>query len=323
MDQDVVIAEGLTKRFGGLLAVDHLDLRIRRGEIFGFLGPNGSGKTTTIRMLSGLLDPTEGTASVLGYDIRTQSELIKERIGYMSQRFSLYEDLTVWENLDFYAMVYEVPRRARAERVEALIRMAGLEGREEELVAHLSGGMKQRLALGCAIIHRPEVLFLDEPTAGVDPASRRGFWDLIYRLAQEGITVVVTTHYMDEAEHCDTLGFLYRGKLIAQGPPEEIRSGQIGGWVYEIDGRPLAEAMDLLKTLPGALHVFRYGSLIHLVLQPGRLSAEEIAQALTSRGIETARVEPIMPTVEDVFVSLMEREEASAGLASSSPTPNL
>jgi ABC-2 type transport system ATP-binding protein len=306
--EDTVIAEGLTKRFGGLVAVDHLNLRIRKGEIFGFLGPNGSGKTTTIRMLCGLMDPTEGTASVLGYDVRSQSEQIKERIGYMSQQFSLYQDLTVRENLDFYATMYGVPRKARAERVKPLIRMAGLEGREGEMVAHLSGGMKQRLALGCAIIHRPGVLFLDEPTAGTDPSSRRGFWDLVYQFAQEGITVMVSTHYMDEAEHCDTLGFLYRGKFIAKGPPGEIRSGQNGLRVYEIDCRPLIEAMDHLKALPGVLYVFRYGNLVHIVVEADRLPVEVIAPALTSRGIETVRVEPIMPTVEDVFVSLMTKE---------------
>ncbi|NTU84233.1 MAG: ABC transporter ATP-binding protein, partial [Chloroflexales bacterium] len=210
-----VEAEGLTRRFGGFVAVDNLSLQVEPGEVFGFLGPNGSGKTTTIRMLCGLLAPSAGTGRVLGFDIGRESEAIKARIGYMSQKFSLYPDLRVRENLGFYADVYGVPRRERAARMAELVAMAGLSGREAELTANLSGGWKQRLALACAIVHRPQMLFLDEPTGGVDPEARRAFWDLIYQLAQRGVTVFVTTHYMDEAEHCHRIGLMYGGRLVA------------------------------------------------------------------------------------------------------------
>jgi ABC-2 type transport system ATP-binding protein len=214
--------ENLTKRFGDRIAVNNLSISIKKGSIYGFLGPNGSGKSTTIRMLCGLLTPTSGTGTVLGFDVMTQSEEIKQRIGYMSQKFSLYEDLTVEENLDFYAGVYQITGEERKRRKAELIEMAGLTGRERQIAGSLSGGWKQRLALSCALLHQPELLILDEPTAGVDPVSRRIFWEAIHRLAEQGITVLVTTHYMDEAQTCDWIGFIFFGDLLAQGTPQEL-----------------------------------------------------------------------------------------------------
>ncbi|GEC90217.1 MULTISPECIES: ABC transporter ATP-binding protein [Brevibacillus] len=214
--------EQLTKRFGDRVAVNSLTLTVPRGSIYGFLGPNGSGKSTTIRMLCGLLTPTTGKGTVLGFDVMTQSEEIKQRIGYMSQKFSLYEDLTVEENLDFYAGVYRLGAAERKERKAELIEMAGLTGREKQLAGSLSGGWKQRLALSCALLHKPELLILDEPTAGVDPVSRRIFWDVIHELAKQGITVLVTTHYMDEAQTCDWIGFIFFGNLLAEGTPQAL-----------------------------------------------------------------------------------------------------
>lgn len=214
--------EQLTKRFQDRVAVNSLTLSVPTGSIYGFLGPNGSGKSTTIRMLCGLLSPTSGRGTVLGYDVMTQSEEIKQRIGYMSQKFSLYEDLTVEENLDFYAGVYRLDREERRRRKAELIEMAGLTGRERQLAGSLSGGWKQRLALSCALLHQPELLILDEPTAGVDPVSRRIFWEVIHDLAKQGMTVLVTTHYMDEAQTCDWIGFIFFGNLLAQGTPQEL-----------------------------------------------------------------------------------------------------
>jgi len=307
LDRDTyaVVTSGLTRRFGNTLAVDHVDLTIKRGEVYGFLGPNGAGKSTTIRMLCGLLDPTEGTGYVLGHDIATEPERIKEKIGYMSQRFSLYEDLTVRENLDFYASIYSVPKEIKQTRIEQMIQMADLTGRERELAAHLSGGWKQRLALGCSIIHKPQLLFLDEPTAGVDPVSRRNFWDLIYRLSEEGITVVATTHYMDEAEHCDSLGFIYQGRITAQGSREEIKANALKGGVLEIDCQPMREATQVLEQLPRVAEVVRFGNSIHVVMEDGGPSAAEIETRLASQGIKVSRAEVATPSIEDIFVSFV------------------
>ncbi len=300
-----VVTKGLSKRFGKILAVDHIDLIIKRGEVYGFLGPNGAGKSTTIRMLCGLLDPTEGTGYVLGHDIATEPERIKEKIGYMSQRFSLYEDLTVRENLDFYASIYSVPKEIKQTRVEQMVQMADLTGREGELAAHLSGGWKQRLALGCSIIHKPQLLFLDEPTAGVDPVSRRNFWDLIYRLSEEGITIVATTHYMDEAEHCDSLGFIYQGRITAQGSREEIKANALKGGVLEIDCQPMREATQLLEQLPGVAEVVRFGSTMHVVMEEGGPTPTEVEARLTSAGLKVNRAEVTTPSIEDIFVSFV------------------
>lgn len=219
---DAVVAEGLTRRFGTLVAVDHVSFSIIRGEVFGVLGPNGSGKTTTIRMLCGLLEPSEGTARVAGFDVRTDPEEVRRRIGYMSQQFGLYDDLTVGENLDFYSSLYGLVGAEKADRARELVDYLDLEERINQLVGTLSGGWKQRVALACAIAHKPTVLFLDEPTAGVDPAARRRFWEIIYSLAKSGTTIVVTTHYMDEATRCQRLAFLSRGHLIALGTADEV-----------------------------------------------------------------------------------------------------
>jgi ABC-2 type transport system ATP-binding protein len=222
-DDFAVVVENLEKRFGGFVAVDRVSFQVRRGEVFGFLGPNGAGKSTTIRMLCGILAPTAGHGTVAGFDIRTQPEQIKANIGYMSQRFSLYQDLTVEENIDFYSGIYCIPAEKKQERREWVIEMSGLSGHSRHLTSTLSGGWKQRLALGCAILHEPPIVFLDEPTSGVDPISRRRFWDLIYELSNRGVTVFVTTHYMDEAEYCNRLGLIYRGGLIALGTPHELK----------------------------------------------------------------------------------------------------
>lgn len=220
---NVIEVSGLTKRFGDFTAVDGISFGVKKGEIFGFVGPNGSGKSTTIRMLCGILDATSGSASVLGFDIGKDPEKIKEKIGYMSQKFSLYEDLTVYENLEFYAGVYQVPPEKMRAKIDEILKLAGLEDRESDLTANLAVAFKQRLALGCAIIHHPDLLFLDEPTAGVDPITRREFWNHLYLLAEQGKTSFVTTHYMEEAERCTTLGFIFNGKIIALGSPKEVR----------------------------------------------------------------------------------------------------
>lgn len=219
-----VVVENLEKRFGSFVAVDRISFQVDRGEVFGFLGPNGAGKSTTIRMLCGILAPTAGRGTVAGFDIRTQPEQIKAHIGYMSQKFSLYQDLTVEENIDFYSGIYCIPREKKRERKEWVIEMSGLAEHRHHLTSILSGGWKQRLALGCAILHEPPIIFLDEPTSGVDPISRRQFWDLIYDLSSRGVTVFVTTHYMDEAEYCNRLGLIYRGELIALGTPHELKT---------------------------------------------------------------------------------------------------
>jgi len=246
--------------------VDGITFAVKRGEVFGFLGPNGAGKSTTIRMLCGIISPTSGTGTVAGLDIRTQSEQIKARIGYMSQKFSLYEDLTVSENIDFYAGVYGVSAERLAERKRWVLQMAGLEGREQSLTGELPVGWKQRLALGCAIVHEPEILFLDEPTSGVDPISRRQFWDLINALAGEGVTVFVTTHYMDEAEHCDRLCLIYRGRIVAMGTPAELKTHYASGKLIEVEVEPQMAALESLLNDPAVYDAAVFGRRLHVVL---------------------------------------------------------
>jgi ABC-2 type transport system ATP-binding protein len=293
----------LIKRFGDFTAVDGVTFEIRRGEIFGFLGPNGAGKTTTIRVLLGLLRPTSGHASVLGYDVVRQPEEIRKHIGYMSQRFSLYQDLTVSENLDFYGRTYGVRGERLRKRKQFAVGMAGLEGRERELTRNLSGGWKQRLALGAAILHEPEMLFLDEPTAGVDPISRRTFWDLLYRLAEGGTTIFVTTHYMDEAEHCRALAFIHGGRIIARGSPEEIKLHKMQGQVLEIDCAQPDVAISLLRDMGLFEEVALYGALIHVVAEGVTEHKPRIAQALAEAGVQVRSVDVIAPSLEDVFIS--------------------
>lgn len=299
----VIRVQNLTKRFGDLVAVNGVTFDVQKGEVFAFLGPNGSGKSTTIRMLCGILEPTSGDGEVLGFDIRGQGERIKRRIGYMSQRFALYEDLTVRENLEFYAGVYEAPRSATRRRIDELIAMAGLAGRERQLTAHLSGGWKQRLALGCAIVHEPPLLFLDEPTAGVDPVSRRNFWTMIYGLASSGITVFATTHYLDEAEHANRVAMIHAGVLRALSTPADLKAHYLRGQLLGVDCDNPRRALELLQRVPGVVEVTLYGSSVHVVDQAG--DPARIRAALVRSGIAVDRVAPIAPTLEDVFISLM------------------
>jgi ABC-2 type transport system ATP-binding protein len=306
--------QGLTKIFGDFYAVNQVSFQVPRGQIFGFLGPNGAGKTTTIRMLLGLLTPSSGTANVIGYDVVKDSETMRTHLGYMSQKFSLYNDLTVEENLDFYGGVYGVRGKKLKERKKYILQMAGLTGRERELTRNLSGGWKQRLALGVAIIHEPEVLFLDEPTAGVDPISRRAFWELIYDLAEGGTTILVTTHYMDEAEHCQELVFIQRGHLVAQGSPEAIKISEMRGDVIEIDSDNAAQAVPLLRELNLFDEVALYGALVHVVTDQARDHIPLIEQTLTEHGIEVTSVDRIAPSLEDVFISSTRAAEQSLGM---------
>jgi len=318
-ESDAVKAENLTKKFGNFVAVDHISFTVRRGTIFGFLGPNGAGKTTTIRMLLGLLRPTSGQATVLGYDIVRQTNQIKQRIGYMSQRFSLYNDLTVEENLNFYGRTYGLHGQRLRERKAVVLRMAGLEGRERELTRNLAGGWRQRLALGAAIIHEPEMLFLDEPTAGVDPVSRREFWDLLYDLAASGTTIFVTTHYMDEAEHCQSLAFIQRGRLVAMGPPRVIKETEMTSQVLELDCDKPDKAVPLLRQIEGwdgrplFDEVTLYGTLIHIISQDAATQRDYIQQRLQQTGIQVRSLDLVSPSLEDVFISSVRRtSEVSA-----------
>ncbi len=301
--------EGLMKAFDGFVAVDGISLSVKRGEIFGFLGPNGSGKTTTIRMLCGLLLPTAGRAEVLGHDIIREPEQVKPRIGYMSQRFSLYHELTVEENLDFFAGGYGVPRRRRPERKAWAVEMAGLKGLERRLVRELSGGVRQRLALACALLHEPEILFLDEPTAGVDPISRREFWDLIGELSSQGITIFVTTHYLDEAEDCHRLALMYRGRLVAKGSPRGLKEGMRAGEMLEVECTEPLKAMRVLRSFPQGSHGALFGSRLHLLVEDPEEAIPAIIQVLGREGIAVHRVEVIPFSLEDLFVIFIEMEE--------------
>ncbi len=304
-----VAVDKLQRRFGSFMAVNRVSFQVNRGEIFGFLGPNGAGKSTTIRMLCGILAPTGGHGSVAGLDIRTQAEEIKANVGYMSQKFSLYQDLTVEENIDFYAGIYRIGAKEKAERKQWVIEMSGLEAHRHRPTAILSGGWKQRLALGCAILHRPPILFLDEPTSGVDPISRRQFWDLIYQLSGEGVTVFVTTHYMDEAEYCDRLALIYRGELIAQGTPEKLKHEAMHEDVLEVLCQRPEAAMEALAGLASVKEVALFGSSLHLVADDGDRAAAETRSRLAEQGFHVQQVERIVPSLEDVFVSLIEARD--------------
>jgi ABC-2 type transport system ATP-binding protein len=294
----------LRRTFGNFVAVDNISLSIQKGEIFGFLGPNGAGKSTTIRMLCGLLFPSGGGGIVGGYDIITESEEIKKHIGYMSQKFSLYDDLTVEENIDFFAGVYRVPERKRGERKAWVLEMAGIQDRQHHLTITLAGGLKQRLALGCAILHEPPIIFLDEPTSGVDPISRRNFWNLIYQMAGAGTTVFVTTHYMDEADYCDRLGLIYRGKIIAEGTPNELKQTYMQRGVVEIEVEQLVKAMDVLNK--SGIEVAIFGSTLHATVEDASLFIPDMKTLLEETGITVRRIEKIVPSLEDVFVNLIE-----------------
>lgn len=309
-----VEVRGLTKKFGAFTAVDDVSLEVARGEIFGFLGPNGAGKSTTIRMLCGLLGPTSGQASVGGFDVASEPERIRENIGYMSQKFSLYDDLTVEENIDFFAGIYGVPRAARAERKAYVLRMAGLEERRGDLTRLLAGGWKQRLALGCAILHEPPILFLDEPTSGVDPIARRAFWSLINDLSAAGRTIFVSTHYMDEAEYCHRLALMYRGRIIAMGPPAELKRALEGHALVRLDAADPLETMRTVERLPGVRDVAVFGGGLHVSVEEAGPAMARIREALGARGLAVRRLEAIQPSMEDVFVALIEAEERKAPL---------
>jgi len=301
----------LTRRFGDFTAVDHIDFTVRRGEIFGFLGPNGSGKTTTIRMLCGLLSPSEGAATVAGFDISRQRVAMKPSIGYMSQKFSLYNDLTVGENITFFGNIYGLSPARLAERRAWVLEMAGLVGKEHLLTSDLSGGWKQRLALGSAILHEPEILFLDEPTSGVDPVSRREFWDLIFALSIQGVTIFITTHYMDEAEHCHNLGLLYRGRLIAKGSPSQLGESIKSGVMVETPVRDPLAALTVLEGAPEFIQTNIFGDKIHTLVREVAPGTAAIERILTANDLLNGRPQPVPLSLEDVFTLLIGREESS------------
>jgi ABC-2 type transport system ATP-binding protein len=307
MKEIAIDVHGLTKSFGPRTVVRDLSLQVPKGEIYGFLGPNGSGKTTTLRMLCGLLTPDAGEGTCLGYDIRTEADAIKRNVGYMTQRFSLYTDLSIRENLEFVARVYGVPDPRQAAR-EAIGRL-GLSTRADQLAGELSGGWKQRLALGCAILHEPPIIFLDEPTSGVDPISRRQFWSLIYELSGRGVTIFVTTHYMDEAEYCDRIGLIYRGELTALGTPEVLKTELMQEDVLDVSCERPQDAMGEIEKLPGIREVALFGKGLHVVAEDGEAAIAAIDTTLGQKGYRIERIEKIVPSLEDVFVSLIEARD--------------
>ncbi len=299
----------LVKSFGPFVAVDHVSLQVKKGEIFGFLGPNGAGKSTTIRMLCGLLTPTSGRALVGDLDVAIKPEQVRRNIGYMSQKFSLYDDLTVEQNIDFFAGLYGVPKERREERKKYVLGMANLTDRHDAMTATLSGGWKQRLALGCAILHDPPVLFLDEPTSGVDPIARASFWDLIREMASTGHTIFVSTHYMDEAEYCHRLALMYRGRVIALGAPAELRAGLSTQVLLQLDTSAPLETMRALEQAPGILEVAVFGGGLHVAVSEHDTGVATIRERLSAEKIDIHRLQKIQPSLEDVFVALIEEEE--------------
>lgn len=309
-----IVAEDLVKRFGDFVAVDRVSFTVNRGEVYGWLGPNGAGKTTTIRMLLGLLKPTSGRATVLGFDPATEAKAMHAHIGYMSQRFTLYNDLTVRENIRFYGQAYGLNRQELRQRRREIVEMAGLQGRENVLTGNLSGGWKQRLALGCAIVHRPQVLLLDEPTAGVDPISRREFWELIYNMAAEGVTVLVTTHYMEEAELCQRVGLISKGRLVALDTPERLKETQMRGQVLEVGVTDVGRALNVLRAArdSGQLacdEVAVYGTQFHVVVPDAETAKGPLVALLEANEIAVHHIEWIAPTLEDVFISAVRNQE--------------
>lgn len=308
----VIEVEHVSKRFGSFTAVDDISFTVSRGQIFGFLGPNGSGKTTTIRMLLGLLPPSDGTARVLGHNVRQQALSIRARLGYMSQKFTLYNDLTVEENLRFYGRAYGLHNKRLRHRIDYVLEMADLQGRENMTPQNLSGGWRQRLALGAAILHEPDIVFLDEPTAGVDPLSRRAFWNLLYRISAQGTTIFVTTHYMDEAEHCENLGFIYAGRLIATGSPSDIKTQTLQGHVIQITPVSPTEALAKLKraledgSLGSCSGVSLNGAQIHIMADDSPQSTEQAGRILADIGVHYSNIDVIPPSLEDAFLRLVE-----------------
>jgi ABC-2 type transport system ATP-binding protein len=299
---------GLRKQFGGLTAVEGLDLAVAPGEIFGLVGPDGAGKTTTMRMLCGILEPSAGSAEVAGYDVARRPEAVKQHIGYMSQRFSLYGDLTVAENLTFFANIYQVPKAERLQKEKELLQFSRLEPFRQRLAQNLSGGMKQKLALACTLIHTPTVLFLDEPTTGVDPVSRRDFWKLLYALLREGVTLFISTPYMDEAERCNRVAFMHKGKILLSDTPETLKK-QMRGELLEIIAEPQRQAKEALSALPQVLGVEVFGDRLHVRVKAGGEAKSAITAALTQPGLELISTRAIAPGLEDVFVSVVEGAE--------------
>ena len=300
----------LIKRFGSFVAVDRINLEVRKGEVFGFIGPNGAGKSTTIRMLCGLLKPTSGRAMVAGFDVSKNPEAVRQNIGYMSQKFSLYNDLTVIENIRLFAGLYSVPQKFLQARIEWALTMANLKGQENLITGTLPGGWKQRLALGCAVLHKPPVIFLDEPTSGVDPITRRQFWDLIHQMAEEGVTVFVTTHYMEEAEYCNRLALIFRGKIVALGTPTELKRDSMKGELLLVECAPLGDAVEALQSAPGVMDAAVFGNALHLVVEDAATAVPLLQKFLADRKIDVSRMEKIRPSLEDVFVSLTTGREA-------------
>jgi ABC-2 type transport system ATP-binding protein len=308
-----IVVEDLTKKFGDFTAVDHVSFSVEAGQVFGWLGPNGAGKTTTIRILLGLMKPTSGSTYVMGLNSATQSKDVHGQIGYMSQQFTLYNDLTPRENIRFYGMVHGLGTRELSRRQDEIVQMAGLEGRDRVLTGALSGGWKQRLALGCAIVHRPRVVFLDEPTAGVDPISRREFWELIYAMVKQGVTVLVTTHYMDEAELCQRVGFISQGKLVAIDSPSKLKQTQMRGQVLEVNTPTPDRALRVLKAAQESRRlicdeVALYGAQIHVVVPTAENDKEAMRLMLLNEGIQITSIDWIAPTLEDVFISAVKRD---------------
>jgi ABC-type multidrug transport system ATPase subunit len=313
-DQAAIHAQHLVRRFGAFTAVDDVSFQVQRGEIFGFLGPNGSGKTTVIKVLTGLLPMTSGTATVQGVDVRSDPEGVRENIGYMSQNFSLYSDLTVAENLRFYGRIYGLSLERLRQRMDDIIQLNGLSPYLNRLAAQLSGGWKQRLALGCAMLHEPKLIFLDEPTAGIDPVARRQLWDLLFELSGHGITFFVTTHYMDEAERCSHVAYLYYGKLIADGTPETLRElpdvQPPGTYRVEITTPQVTRALRIARTLPGVRSATIFGQSIHALIDD-QLDLEQLRKELLEHEIVVAEIRPLAPSLEDVFVELTYKHQGA------------
>jgi ABC-2 type transport system ATP-binding protein len=303
-------AENLSKKFGALTSVNNLNLEVKKGEIFGLVGPDGAGKTTTIRMFSGILPPTAGEAWVLDHPISREAEPLKEKIGYMAQRFALYSDLTVMENINFYADLYAVPQKERPPRIDRLLAFSNLVPFQKRLAQNLSGGMKQKLGLACALIHTPQVLFLDEPTNGVDPVSRRDFWRILYDLLKEGVTIFVSTAYLDEAERCHRIGLMHQGNLLSVGTPDEIK-GLMKGELWEVRCQQRMKARNLLRNLPGIRSVGIFGDRIHAVLEDGEKTRPQMESLLGESGLEISSVRRITPSVEDVFIATVTEKVRS------------
>ena len=301
MNENIVIARDLTRRFGDFTAVDHVNFEVKAGEIVGYLGPNGCGKTTTIRMLLGLLEPSEGSASVLGYDAFRQTEEVRARCGYMSQKFALYDDMTVIENMNFYAGVYGIRDNGR---IKETLDLVGLKDRQKELTAGLSAGWRQRLALGIALVHKPQILFLDEPTSGVDPVARREFWEMIYQLAQGGVTIFITTHYMDEAEYCSKVGLMKDGRLLAMDQPTQLKKTYIKGEIWDVAAENMVETIEKVSTIKGVLQTSLLGDLVHVIVDPVVCPKGKFYKQLKHNGMRGVTISPGEPSLEDVFMGL-------------------